>query len=147
MGAPTRRAEKSRASAATDRDNPTTDSKQSTSPDRPRRRGSLLLVVAGISLILVGLGAVLVAGSYDEKLTVRLAGHDAPVNLSARSTTDISAHNSPSLARNPSNEANLAVSSRIDTPFFSCALHVSADGGASWTQTSVPAPKGEEAKC
>ena len=67
--------------------------------------------------------------------------------MSARDADDISAHNSPTLVRNPARPANLAVSSRIDTPFFSCALHVSLDGGATWTQTAIPAPKGEEAKC
>jgi hypothetical protein len=104
-------------------------------------------VVLGVSLVLVGLGTLLVSGSFDEQPTVQLVGHDQPVNASARQAGDISAHNSPTLVRNPARPANLAVSSRIDTPFFSCALHVSFDGGATWTQTSIPAPKGEEAKC
>jgi hypothetical protein len=118
-----------------------------TSPGRQRRRGSSLTVVLGVSLVLVGLGTLLVSGSFDEQPTVQLVGHDQPVNASARQAGDISAHNSPTLVRNPARPANLAVSSRIDTPFFSCALHVSFDGGATWTQTSIPAPKGEEAKC
>ena len=118
-----------------------------TSLDRPRRRGSLLLVLLAVWLILVGVGALVLSGSFDDRPTVRLVGRDAPVNVSARSTDDISAHNSPTLARNPVRPGNLAVSSRIDTPFFSCGLHVSADGGATWTQTPVPAPEGEEPKC
>ena len=61
----------------------------------------------------------------------------------ARTTGDISAHNSPTLVRNPVRPDNLAVSSRIDTPVFGCALHVSLDGGARWTQTEIPIPKGE----
>jgi len=116
-------------------------------PDRQRRRGSLLSVILGASLLLAGVGAVLISGAYHRPLTVRLVGRDAPVNVGASTTSDISAHNSPTLVRDPVRPANLAVSSRIDTPFFSCGLHVSADGGASWRQIAVPAPKGEEAKC
>lgn len=110
-------------------------------------RGSLFLGVLGLWLVAAGAVAVIVAGSYNERPTVRIVGRDAPVNLSARSAGDISAHNSPSLARNPVRSENLAVASRIDTPFFSCALHVSANAGATWSQTAIPAPKGEEAKC
>jgi hypothetical protein len=120
---------------------------QAPSPDRPWRRGSLLSAVAGISLLLVGIGALIVSGSYEGSPTIRLSGHDEPVNVSARRPSDLSAHNSPTLVRNPARPANLAVSSRIDTPVFSCALHVSQDGGATWTQTAIPAPKGGQFKC
>src|SRR5688572_30737161 len=84
-----------------------------TSPVRPRRRGSLLFMLLALWLILVGVGAVILAGSFDEDPTVRLLGRDAPVNASARSPDDLSAHNSPTLVRNPVRHANLAVSSRI----------------------------------
>jgi hypothetical protein len=110
-------------------------------------RGSLASVLLGASLLLVGVGAVVVSGSFDDSPTVRLVGQDAPVNASARQAGDISAHNSPTLVRNPVRPANLAVSSRIDTPVFSCALHVSANAGATWTQTRIPSPKGEGGKC
>ena len=118
-----------------------------TSPDRHRRRGSWLWGLAGVGLVLVGVGAVVIAGSYDRPPTLRLVGKDSPVNLSARSVRNIDAHNSPTLVRNPKRPSNLAVSSRIDTPFFSCALHYSLDGGASWVQKPLPSPKGEEPKC
>jgi hypothetical protein len=118
-----------------------------TSPARQQRRGSLLFMLLGLWLVLAAAVAFSVESSYDEEPTVNLVGRDAPVNVSARSVEDISAHNSPTLVRNPVRPANLAVSSRIDTPFFSCALHVSADAGATWTQTAIPAPRGEEAKC
>jgi hypothetical protein len=83
----------------------------------------------------------------DRRPAERTFGRDAPVNVGARNPNDISAHNSPTLVRNPVRPANLAVSSRIDTPFYSCGLHVSFDGGSTWSQTPVPAPDGEEAKC
>ena len=117
-----------------------------TSPVRLRRRGSLLFTLLALWLILVGVGALVLAGSFDEDPTVRLVGRDAAVNASARSPDDLSAHNSPTLVRNPVRPANLAVSSRIDTPDFSCGLHVSADAGATWRQTPIPAPEGES-KC
>ena len=107
----------------------------------------MLFGLLGLWLVVSGVIAVIVAGSFDEQPTVRVIGRDAPVNLSAHSARDISAHNSPSLVRNPVRPDNLAVASRIDTPFFSCALHVSADAGDTWRQTAIPAPKGEEPKC
>ena len=118
-----------------------------TSPDREPRRGLLLPALLGLWLVLVGVGAVILSGSFDEDPTVSLVGRDASVNVSARDAEDISAHNSPNVVRNPRQPRNLAVSSRIDTPFFSCALHVSSDAGSTWRQTALPAPKGEEAKC
>jgi hypothetical protein len=105
------------------------------------------LAALGVSLVLLGVGALVVSEALDASPTVQLVGRDAPVNLSATSSEDISAHNSPTLVRNPAHQANLAVTSRIDTPFFSCAVHVSFDSGTSWTQTPIPAPPEEEAKC
>ena len=122
-------------------------SEEGTSPAPRRWRDSSLLGVLGASLVLVGAGAVVASAASGDRPAEKVVGGDAPVNASARSRTDLSAHNSPTLVRNPVRPANLAVSSRIDTPFFSCSLNVSADGGASWTQTPIPAPKGEEAKC
>lgn len=118
-----------------------------TSPDRQRRRGLLLWTLLGVWLVLGGAVAVVLSGSFDDDPTIRVVGRDTPVNESARSAEDISAHNSPNLVRNPVRRENLVASSRIDTPFFSCALHVSTNSGASWSQTAIPAPKGEEAKC
>jgi hypothetical protein len=101
----------------------------------------------GVSLVLIGAGVAVLSGSSDRSREARVVGGDAPVNESATNSQDISAHNSPTLVRNPMRPQNLAVSSRIDTPFFSCGLHYSADGGKSWEQSGVPAPAGEEAKC
>ncbi|MGI8414557.1 MAG: sialidase family protein [Solirubrobacteraceae bacterium] len=112
-----------------------------------RLRGSLLSLLISASLILVAIGLVLLSGIKDRAPTVALAGHDAPISAGALNLADISAYNSPTLVANPVQPKNLAVASRIDTPFFSCALNVSSDGGRRWTQTPIPAPKGEEAKC
>ena len=120
---------------------------EATSPDRHRRRGSWLWGALGAWLALLGAGAVVLSGGYEDPPETSLVGRDAPVNAGATSARDISAHNSPTLVRNPTRRANLAVANRIDTPFFGCALHVSFDGGARWSHTPIPAPRGEEAKC
>lgn len=65
---------------------------------------------------------------------------NAPINAGARDPTDISAHNSPTIARNPTNDANLAVANRIDSPRFSCALNVSYDDGGHLVADSDPDP-------
>jgi hypothetical protein len=95
----------------------------------------------------VGVGAVLISSSLGAELRAGLVGKDAPVNEGADDAGDITSHNSPTLARNPVDKTNLAIVNRIDTPRYSCALHVSSDGGASWSQTPIPAPAGEEPKC
>lgn len=110
---------------------------------RPHRRvlagGLALLVVAGaLALLLRG------AGDTPRGLPI---GADRPVNAGAGDLGDISAHTSPTIARNPRREDNLAVTSRVDTPEFSCALHVSTDGARKWRPTRVPIPRGEEPKC
>ena len=121
--------------------------KSDTSPDRLRRRGSWLLGCLAASLVLAGVASVVLSGSFDGPPAVSLVGRDAPINVGATSARDIDANNSPTLVRNPDRAANLAVVNRIDTPFFSCALHVSFDGGANWRRSPIPAPRGEEAKC
>jgi hypothetical protein len=92
-------------------------------------------------------GSVVLAGAFQDPPEVELVGRDAPVNVGATNRRDIDANNSPTLVRNPARPANLAVANRVDTPFFSCALHVSMNGGGTWKRTPIPAPKGEEAKC
>ncbi len=117
-------------------------------PEGVRRwRRSPLGAVVGVALVLVGAGAVLISTSLAEELRGGVVGQDAAVNEGAGDLVDTAAHNSPTLSRNPVDKANLVVANRIDTPRYSCALHVSGDGGASWSQTAILAPPGEEAKC
>ena len=102
--------------------------------------------VAGVALVLLGTGLAAASTSIDAETTPEVRG-DAPVNEGARDSGDISANNSPTLARNPRRRANLAVVNRIDSPRFSCALHVSFDGGSRWARVPIEIPKGEERKC
>jgi hypothetical protein len=101
----------------------------------------------GVALLLAGVGMVMLASALETRPRARVLGDNLPVNAGATNALDISAHNSPTLARNPTAPANLAVANRIDTPRYSCALHVSFDGGASWLQSPVPAPPDVEPKC
>ena len=52
----------------------------------------------------------------------------------------INAHNSPSVAVDPSRPAVVALADRIDTPRFSCSVSVSTNGGDSWRQLTLPSP-------
>jgi len=117
------------------------------SQPQPSSRSPLTRGIVGAALVLVGVGAMLVAVGVPSPARVRVVGGNLPVNTGATDPRDISAHNSPTLVRNPVDGTNLAVANRIDSPAFSCALHVSRDGGGSWAQTPLPVPAGEEPKC
>ena len=106
----------------------------------PRVVAALLLVVAGV----VAIAASFALGDQEQLAS---SGTDVPVNASSLDAGNIDANNTPSLAQNPRRPDNLAVVNRIDTPAYSCALHVSLDRGASWSDTKVPIPRGEEPKC
>ena len=124
----------------------------------------------GAALLVLGAGAFLVSTGVEETPAPKVTRGDLPVNAGAGNLGDISAHNSPTVARNPANRSNVAVVNRIDTPRFSCALHVSFDGGDRWeshvpaattsplaarggaanarfSSVPMPIPKGEEPKC
>lgn len=106
-----------------------------------------LRAAVGLALVAVGAGAFLVTSSVHRGSHV-LPGN-LPINASATDPGDITANNSPTIVRNPTSPANLAVANRIDSPGFSCALRVSFDGGSTWGPTAIPFPEGEElpARC
>ncbi len=116
-------------------------------PSRRRRLTPAFGVLLGVTLVLAGAGAVVISTAYGERPTAKRVGGNRPVNVGAGVPGDISAHNSPTVVRNPRNGSHLAVANRIDTPQFSCALHTSRDGGATWRQAAIPVPRGEEPKC
>ena len=105
----------------------------------PRILVGAALLLAGT--VLVSLAAVISDGE------ARPTGSDRPVNAGAGDLGNISAHNSPTIVRNPRDRSNLVVTSRIDSPDFSCAVHVSADDGETWKGTRVPIPPGPGRKC
>lgn len=114
-----------------------------TSPADPARRW-----MTGAGLVVIGLGLLLVASTLGGG-TLRQRRPVVPVNAGAADGTDARAHNSPAVARNPKDKANLVVADRVDSPRYSCALHVTLDGGVSWEEATIPFPGGEElpARC
>lgn len=121
----------------------------------PRRSGrgsrgggqTLPLFVIAVALVAAGVGAIIVSSSYDTPREARALGPNLAINDGASNPRDLNAHNSPTLARNPIEQNNLVEVNRVDSPAYSCSLHVSFDGGGRWTQTGIPAPAGEEPKC
>ncbi|HET8592075.1 MAG TPA: sialidase family protein [Solirubrobacterales bacterium] len=113
----------------------------------PPSGSRLIWSLVSLALVLAGVGALIVSGSYDEPVEIEQLGRSLPVNEGARNALDLSGHNSPELIRNPVDEANLVSANRIDEPRYSCALNVSFDGGGRWNQTPIPVPPGEEPKC
>ncbi|HET7489534.1 MAG TPA: sialidase family protein [Acidimicrobiales bacterium] len=115
----------------------------------PRPRGrSRLPAALGAALVLLGVGAWLV-GAAAPRARERAVGGNLPVATGATDEQDMSANNSPSIARSPVDARRLAVVNRVDLPLFSCAVNVSADGGGTWTPSTIPFPEGEElpARC
>lgn len=113
-------------------------------PSHPRR--STIPLLFGAALALAGIGA-LVAGASTKTVHARVAGGNVPVNSGALDRRDVGGNNSPTLVRSPKDARHLVVTNRVDTPRFSCALHVSGDGGSTWSATALPVPGGAAAKC
>lgn len=110
----------------------------------PRSR---ILLALGVGLVLVGGGAVSASALVEQAPTPALDSEPAPVNAGADDPMDISANNSPSLARNPTDPGNVVLASKVDLPRYGCGLHVSVDGGATWEETTLPQPPDTEPKC
>jgi hypothetical protein len=109
--------------------------------------GLLPGLVIALALVAAGIGAIVVAGSFDTPHKARALGGNLAINDGATNPLDLSANNSPALVRNPADQGNLVSANRIDSPNYGCALNVSFDGGGRWTSTAIPAPAGEEPKC
>lgn len=97
-----------------------------------RSRG---LLPAGVAL----LGAAALAFGGIERRASLTTGANGFVNSDR---PGINAHNSPAVAVDPSNPASVVVADRIDTPMFSCSVHVSRTGGATWQPLDLPLPPG-----
>lgn len=96
--------------------------------------GALIVTATGLALIWFSLPA------GDTAVVTR----GVPINRSATDPRDFSSHNSPTVARSPVDPLTMVVVNRIDAPVFSCALHFSSDGGATWEPGEIPFPAGEE---
>jgi hypothetical protein len=93
------------------------------------------LRLAGAALVLIGV-VVGGLGLRSWPARVRPAGA-ATVNADR---PGIDAHNSPAVALDPGRPLVVAVADRIDTPRFSCSLHLSKTGGETWAPLPLPRP-------
>lgn len=108
---------------------------------RPRRAG--VMVALGLALLCLGSGAVLIVTSARTG-EPEVRGGVRPVNAGATDLSNIDANNSPTVTRSATDPDRVVVVNRVDTPLFSCAMHVSSDGGSSWSPVDIPFPAGEE---
>ncbi len=114
-----------------------------------RRRSFLRAPVAARLVAAALVGGGLLAGSV-----ASAAGPAAPpqvlpeVPVTATDQRVGPANNTPMIVADPSEPSFVTLANRLDAPDFSCALHVSGDGGRSWLPVSpVPQlPDGAE-KC
>jgi len=101
----------------------------------------------GAALLVAGVGWMVASALAGGTRPESLPGSDRPVNRGARDPGDLRARNSPTVTRSPRERERLAISSRVDSPDFSCAVHTSGDGGISWSPVAVPVPRGYGPKC
>ncbi len=112
-------------------------------PGSASPRTPALIALFGLALLALGSGSVFIARSARGSPPV-VVGAIRPVDPEANRPLDISAHNSPTLARDPRRSSVQVVVSRIDTPLFSCSLFISTDTGQTWMERIIPFPSGEE---
>lgn len=105
------------------------------------------LLAAGLGFLLVGAGALVASATVASPPAPELATAPEPVNPGADDPMDISANNSPTLTRNPTDRDNVVLAHKVDLPRYTCGLYVSDDGGESWEETTIPQPPDTEPKC
>lgn len=110
-------------------------------------RGRRSLLRIGVALLVAGVGWMVASALTGGTGPEPLPGPDRPVNRGARDPGDLRAHNSPTVTRSPRDRARLVITSRTDSPDFSCAVHTSGDDGISWVPVAVPVPRGYGPKC
>jgi hypothetical protein len=111
------------------------------------RRIGRVGTLVGVGLLLLGCGLVALALTDGARIELERGEPNRPINASASDPRAPIAHNSPGVARDPSDPRRLVSVNRIDLPAYGCALHHSSDGGRSWRETPIPQPDGEEPKC
>lgn len=111
-----------------------------------RFEASMLLL--GLASLIGGIG-LWMGGAATQSAPAYTVGRNQLIDREASEVGDISANNSPTAIRNPTDANNLVVANRVDQPRFSCAVHASFDGGQTWHDIQVPLPAGKEefARC
>lgn len=98
------------------------------------------LIVATLAFALFGATASAAPGGIPSSTP---AANNVLVN---QDNSVITAHNSPSLAQNPVNPAQLVVVDRVDRPDYSAEISISNDDGQTWQDSSLVLPTGSMSK-
>lgn len=106
----------------------------------PRRRAGMAAVAIGLALVLLGGGLLLWPDDGGPEMRVS-ASVNVPVN---QDTTSLNAHNSPAIVASPTDPNTLVIASRIDRPQFGASIHVSRNGGTTWSAAPLALPPGED---
>ena len=107
-------------------------------PERSRAMALLAGAIAVVVIAAVFLVVTLVTRGPDPQVTGNT------VLSAAGPNAIVTANDSPTVVRNPTNAKNIVVTNRIDRPGYDAGVHVSNDGGASWNQTTLPLPAGRD---
>lgn len=106
------------------------------------RPGLRAVLAVGLVAVAVAAGAGLAAGVFSASSQPAsgppAVGFEVPVTPMNFAVAPSS--NSPLLAAHPAEPAFVVMANRMDAPDFSCALHLSGDGGRSWAETN-PVPE------
>jgi hypothetical protein len=115
-------------------------------PGRPSVVARLLPVGAVVAVVLAGVALVASTVSDDPSRLPPSVRPEMPVTAMHRNA--MPANNTPMLVADPADPNFVVLANRLDAPDFSCALHLSGDGGRTWAPAQpVPElPPGAE-KC
>lgn len=106
-----------------------------------RRNRGMQLLAGAVGLVIVAAAFLIVA------LVTRGPNPQVSANalLAAKGPNAIvSANDSPTVVRNPTNANNIVVTNRIDRPGYDADVHWTNDGGATWSSTTLPLPAGRD---
>lgn len=109
-------------------------------PGAPSGRGVARIVALTVAALTALTGAVVALTAVSSQRVMQAGEPKVLAPEGARAL--VSESNTPTVARNPHEPANLVVSNRIDRPVYSAALHWSVDGGATWSISTPPLPAG-----
>ena len=108
----------------------------------PNMRGRGMQLLAGGIAVAVLAVAFLVWTLAGSGTSPRVASNT--VLSAAGPNAIVTANDSPTVVRNPTDANNVVVTNRIDRPGYDAGVHWSKDGGASWSSTTLPLPAGRD---
>ncbi|MBV8527096.1 MAG: exo-alpha-sialidase, partial [Candidatus Dormibacteraeota bacterium] len=96
--------------------------------------GAIALVIVAAAFLIVTLATASPSPQVTSNTLLSAGGPNAIV----------SANDSPTVVRNPTNANNIVVTDRIDRPGYDAGMHWTNDGGGTWSSTQLPLPAGRD---